>query len=95
VGENVGTEINGKGRYFARPILIYRKLGALQFLGVPLTTQEHTGTWYVNFRFQNKEQYAALNQIRVINVLRLQERMGTVDKLDFSKVRTGFHSLYF
>ncbi len=94
LGENVGTEINGKGKMYSRPILIYRKLGRMQFLGIPLSTQAHEGTWYVNFRFKHREQYAALNQIRVINVFRLQERMGTIDKSDMKKVQTGFQELY-
>lgn len=94
LGENVGTEINGKGELYSRPILVYRKLGRMQFLGIPLSTQTHEGTWYVNFRFKHREQYAALNQIRVINVFRLQERMGTIDKSDMKKVQTGFRELY-
>lgn len=94
LGENIGTEINGKGEMFSRPVLIYRKLGQLQFLGIPLSTQEHQGTWYVNFRFKNKMQFAALNQIKVINISRLQERMGTVDKSDMRKVIEGFKALY-
>ena len=94
IGENIGTEINGKGKFFSRPILIYRKLGAFQFLGIPLTTQEKTGSWYVNFRFQGKEQYASLNQIRTESIFRLQERMGIADKSDMRKIRTGFLGLY-
>lgn len=95
LGENIGTEINGKGELFSRPVLIYRKLGSLQFLGIPLSSKEHNGTWYVNFRFKGREQYACLNQIRVINVSRLQERMGTVDKADMKKVINGFRALYY
>lgn len=94
LGENVGTEINGKGELFSRPILVYRKLGSLQFLGIPLSSKEHIGTWFVNFRFKNREQYASLNQIRVINVSRLQERMGMVDKSDMRKIIEGFQGLY-
>lgn len=94
LGENVGTEINGKGELFSRPILIYRKLGLFQFLGISLSTQKHNGTWFVNFRFKNKEQYASLNQIRVINISRLQERMGMIDKSDMRKVVDGFRRLY-
>ena len=94
IGENIGTEINGKGNRFSRPILIYRKLGSFQFLGIPLTSQEKNGSWYVNFRFQGKEQYASLNQIRTESIYRLQERMGIADKSDMRKIRQGFLNLY-
>ena len=47
VGENVGVEINGKSKYFSRPVLIFKKLSHLGFMGIPLSTQVHSGSWYV------------------------------------------------
>ncbi len=38
VGKNVGVEINGKGRTFARPMIIMRKLNRHSFMAVPLTS---------------------------------------------------------
>ena len=48
-GENVGVEINGKNRYFSRPVLIFRKLDKKSFMGIPLTSRSKRGTWYVPF----------------------------------------------
>ena len=58
MGENVGIEINGKGKRFLRPVLILKKLSKNGFLGVPLTSQEHKGNWYANFIFLDKKQFA-------------------------------------
>lgn len=38
IGENVGVEINGKSKTFARPVLILRKLGKYSFMSIPLTS---------------------------------------------------------
>lgn len=94
VGENVGVEINGKSEYFSRPVLVFKKLSHLGFMGIPLSTQEHGGSWYVNFRFQSKEVYAALSQAKVFSTARLYTRLGQVAEDDMEKVKVGFRSLY-
>ena len=57
IGENVGNEICGKGKDFLRPVLIVNKLCKYNFIGVPLTSKKHVGSWYVEFEFQNKREY--------------------------------------
>ena len=94
IGENVGVEINGKSKTFARTILILRKLGKYSFMGIPLTSKEHDGSWYAKFYFRNREQYAALAQARVVSVFRLYSRIGEADQQDMFIVRNGFRQLY-
>lgn len=95
LGQNIGTEINGKNEKYSRPILVLRKLSKYNFLGVPLTSQKHEGTWWVKFKFLNKNQYATLNQIRVFDSKRLYTKMGQVPNSDLALVREGFRKLYF
>ena len=95
IGENVGVEINGKGSQFTRPVLILKKLSRLSFIGVPLTSQLHEGTWYEHFIFKDKEQVAVLAQIRNISVSRLINRMGTLPNSDFVKVKRSLMRLMF
>ena len=94
VGENVGVEINGKQEFFLRPVLVLRKLSKLSFMGIPLTSQPHEGSWYILFGFKNKRQYAVLAQARVLSVYRLRRKMGVVPGSDLELVRTGFRKLY-
>lgn len=94
VGENVGVEINGKSEYYSRPVLIFKKLSHLGFMGIPLTIQEHSGSWYVNFRFQSKEVYAALSQAKTFSSARLYTRLGQVAEDDMATIKKGFCSLY-
>ena len=43
MGENVGIEINGKHEVYSRPVLVFKKLSRFGFMGIPLTSQSHTG----------------------------------------------------
>ena len=94
IGENVGVEINGKSKLFSRPVLVFKKLSRLGFLGIPMTTQEHAGVWYVRIRFRERIIRAALSQIRVFSVQRLYNRMGQIDETDMQKIKTRLANLY-
>lgn len=93
LGENVGVEINGKHDDFSRPVLVFKKLSNLCFLAVPLTSQPHEGSWYVEFEFRGKKQYAVLAQIRMVSAARLYNRMGKISTGDFKKIKVGFRKL--
>ena len=97
IGENVGVEINGKGKKFVRPVIIFKKFGKLSFVGIPSTTQNHLARspdWYVHFRFKNIDEYAAINQLETISVFRLYRKMGELDDGDIQKIQNGFWNLY-
>lgn len=87
VGENVGIEINGKSELFTRPVYIYKKLSALGVIVLPLTSQPKTGSWYCPFIFNGKQQYAALSQIRTVSVLRLEKKIGSLDRANREEVK--------
>ena len=87
IGINVGIEIDGKSKQFSRPVLIYKKLGILGFIGIPLTTKRKNGSWYCDIDFQNKNQVAVLSQIRPYSVYSLSCRMGSLDDADKKRVK--------
>lgn len=94
IGENVGVEINGKSGRFTRPVIIMKKLGRKGFMGIPLTSQEKVGSWYVSFEFLEKIQYAAICQARVISTSRLHDKMGQIPDSDLQMIKTAFHQLF-
>jgi mRNA interferase MazF len=94
LGENVGVEVNGKSDLFSRPVFIYRKLSRNGFLGIPMTTADKSGSWYVEIDFKNKKQVANLAQCRVLGAQRLSSRMGVLDDADADKIHRQFHELY-
>lgn len=93
VGENIGVEINGKSRLFTRPVLVIKKFNRESFIGVPLTSQEKTGTWYVSITHGFKASVALLNQVRCFSVKRLSTKLNTLDETDLYKVKSGLASL--
>ena len=94
VGENVGIEVNGKGKPFSRPVYVYKKLSRDGFFGIPLSTSPKEGSWYVEVSFQGQKVVANLAQCRVFSHLRMYEMMGTLDEPDISKIKDGFLRLY-
>jgi mRNA interferase MazF len=94
IGENLGIEINGKDKAFSRPVYIYKKLSRNGFFGIPLSTVQKTGSWYVEVSFQGKRSFANLAQCRVLSYLRMYIKMGSLDESDISKIKDGFLRLY-
>lgn len=93
IGENVGSEICGKGKDFLRPVLVINKLSKYNFIGIPLTSKEHKGSWYVEFIFKNKKEYAVVSQIENISVYRMHHKIGQVSWSDFDTVIYGARHL--
>ena len=83
LGVNLGEEIFGKGTKFTRPVLVFRKFTSNSFLGLPLTTQEKHGSWYVEIETNGVKRWALLNQIRILDKKRLTNKISEVDKVDF------------
>ncbi len=94
LGENIGSELNGKSNRFTRPSLVLKKLAHGFFLIAPTTTQSHEGSWYVKVSLEGKDEYICLNQIRTIDHRRLYSRLGKLDDDDFRRVKEGFKRLY-
>tara|TARA_Y100000310_G_C20488990_1_gene718212 strand:- start:141 stop:533 length:393 start_codon:yes stop_codon:yes gene_type:complete len=94
VGENVGSEINGKSDLFSRPVIICKKLAHGFFFVVPTTTQEKAGSWFVGFKQHGRDMTACLHQARSIDYRRLSNKLGALDDSDFERVRAGFKKLY-
>lgn len=94
VGKNVGVEINGKNEQFSRPVLIYRKLSREGFMGIPLTSQRHAGTWYFRISLRDKASIAVLAQARTMSVSRLYSKMGEIPRAEMEVLRRKFVALY-
>ena len=94
IGENVGSEVNGKGTRFTRPVLVFRKYDKYSFFAIPLTTQNKVGTWYRSFIHNGKSQTAQLAQGRAVSYKRLKERVGKIDSVDYENIKEAFIGLH-
>ena len=93
VGENVGSEICGKGKTFSRPVIIFRKLDKYSFWAIPLTLKPHKGSWYVPFEFDSRKETAVISQVEYMSVYRLYRKMGQLSNLDYQRIYEGFREL--
>jgi len=101
MGENIGTEISGKGKEFTCFAIIHTKLSKYSYLVIPTTTKlwskngkSKENDRFVKFVHQKVEMLACLSQIRVIDYRRLKNKLGDLDQKDFDDICRGFEDLY-
>jgi mRNA interferase MazF len=90
VGMNVGAEIFGKGAKFTRPVLVLKKFNAELFFGIPLTSRQKEGNWYVPITCDGIDGSAILNQARNFDAKRLTERIEKLKSEPFEQIRRSF-----
>ena len=94
IGINIGHEMDGKSGKASRPVLVLRKLSAYTFVGLPLTSKEKMGSWYVPITIHRKVSRVILSQVRVFDVRRLTTKIAQLDTKDFKEVRKRFIEFY-
>ena len=94
IGENIGSEVNGKSELFSRPVIVIKRLSHGFYVVIPSTTNSTGGTWYVSFRHKEQESVACLHQVRSMDYRRFSSKLGTLDDTDFARIKEGFRSLY-
>ena len=94
IGENIGSEINGKSGKFSRPVLIFKKLSKTTFLAIPTTSQNRIGNWYIPVQYNEYSVCVILSQVRVLDSRRLREPIGRLNTHDLKKVKEGLKQLY-
>ncbi len=90
IGQNIGSEVFGKGGSFSRPVLVIRVFYNNSFLGVPLSSQIYnkTGKLYHKFKDSRKKvQVALLAQLRVFDNKRKYRYIGKINEDDFEIVK--------
>ncbi len=87
---NIGDEIYGKGVNFLRPVLILKKITQNVFLGLPMTSLEKNGTWYVEILLHKKQNWVILSQARTLDARRLRNRIGELSDSVHSVVQKRF-----
>ena len=74
IGLNIGEEIDGKGKNYNRPCIIYKKISSKKYLIIPGTSTAKIGDMYFSINFSDQVGYFCLNQIRVIDYKRLDKK---------------------
>jgi len=95
LGFNLGSEQNGIGKNFVRPVLILKKFNLDTFYAIPLTSKQKEGRFYFSFSFKEKESTALLSQIRLLDRKRLDRKFGVITQKDFSSLQKKISGLLF
>jgi len=90
LGDNIGTEISGKGDMFDRPVLILRKLDHQSFIGLPLLGKKKGGDWYVPVRLGNRDATIFLAQVKYIDYRRMDNFMTAITNTELMVIREKF-----
>jgi mRNA interferase MazF len=76
LGVNVGSEQDGTGDQFSRPVLVVKKFSRDVLWVLPLTTQEKLGQHYFPLKpWKSVQSTAVLSQLRLISAKRLLRRV--------------------
>lgn len=86
--------MDGKSNKASRPVLVFRKLSRFTFVGLPLTSKNKTGTWFVPITIHSTTSQVILSQVRVFDVRRLTTKIAQLDTNDFEEVRRRFIKFY-
>jgi mRNA-degrading endonuclease toxin of MazEF toxin-antitoxin module len=92
VGENVGSEQNGKNQDFDRPVLIVKKVGPTMVWVVPLTSKAPRRPWLLPLT-TNRPGSVIISQLRSISSKRLIRFLMQSDAEEYAAVRGAISEL--
>lgn len=93
-GINIGSEQDGIGDDFERPVVILKKFSSSTFLSVPLTTKKKENKYRVDLSANNNQSYAIVDQMRVLDSRRLIRKIGQADSVEFTKLKMAVNKLF-
>jgi mRNA interferase MazF len=93
LGQNIGSEQNGKHKNFERPVLVFKKFNPQTFLAIPLSSQIKHGPYSVVFERNGIKYTANLSQIRVLSSKRLLRLVGKMSSGDYKDIKFIFKHL--
>ncbi len=97
MGHNIGHEQNGKGDEFVRPVVILKRLSREMFIGIPLSSQIKSGSFYHTVRFAKNGvetiNNAIVAQIRLFSARRLLNKIGMIHKDEFNELKKSVADL--
>lgn len=87
LGQNVGSEQNGKNEWFERPVLILKKFGYDTFLGVPSSSKIKSDKYHIAYMTEKGMFCVNISQIRVLSYRRLLRLTGLMENQDYERVK--------
>jgi mRNA interferase MazF len=95
LGINVGHEQDGKGHSFRRPVIIVKKFNRSVFLAIPLSLILKEGPYRILVKSKDGiHRMCIISQIRLLDIHRLEEKLFTIQDIDFQKIKKALRDLF-
>lgn len=78
LGVNVGSEVDGKGASFTRPVLVISVFGSKLALVVPMSTKVKDEPGYIPFTYKGRQVSLCIMQTKTISQKRILDRMSKI-----------------
>ena len=96
LGVNIGSEQDGTGKNFDRPVIIIRGFSESVFLGAVLIGREKGGEYYFPLGIiGDRGSSVVLSQVRTIDTRRLRSRIMKLDQDVFDKLKSALQKALF
>ncbi|MEI8174504.1 MAG: type II toxin-antitoxin system PemK/MazF family toxin [bacterium] len=94
LGINIGFEQDGTSEDYKRPVLIIKGFSRHVCLVVPLTTSTKKNLYHFPIGIiENKEAFAILSQIRLIDTKRLHDQLAVLNRGKFNEIKKAIKDL--
>ncbi len=93
LGQNIGSEQNGKNTNFERPILVFKKFNEDTLWAIPASSKIKTGKYYELFHLGDKEFSLNLSQLRLISSKRLLRLSGSINREEYERIKNRIKQL--
>lgn len=90
LGVGVGSNEDGKGERFTRPVLLLAMVSKARALIVPITSQVKEGVNYREILVAGKVEYLLFDQVRTIDTKCLEGMLDDVGEVFLRKMRGDF-----
>lgn len=88
LGSNIGSEQDGNGASFVRPVLVMKRHNRELAFVIPLTrTEKNSRFYHVMLTNAVKGSRLVLSQLRTVSSSRFQDRISRVPESEFSKIK--------
>jgi mRNA-degrading endonuclease toxin of MazEF toxin-antitoxin module len=96
LGINIGSEQNGTGKYFDRPMIVMKVFSRNVFWGAALTSREKQGPLYFPVgSVEGKEALVILSQVRLVDTKRLLRKSRVLDEDIFEELKSALQRTLF
>ena len=93
LGINIGSEEDGKGLSYLRPVLVVRKFNKDIFYGLPITSNKKDNKFHLIINSGDIQGSIILSQMRLIDAKRLSHLFGKITGKELSEVKKKLKAL--